>query len=76
MALKQAADFEQTQVSFEVLTGSVENGKALIQDLTSFAAKTPFTFTGITDAAKQLMAYGVAQKDIIPTASMLGDIAM
>jgi len=74
-ALKASADMEQLQVSFGVMLGSMEKGKQMIKDLTDFAARTPFQLTGIGNATKRLLAFGFAQKEIMPSLNMLGDIA-
>lgn len=73
--IKMAADLEQTTVAFTVLTGSAEKAKQLLDDITQFAATTPFQMPGLQDAAKQLAAFGFAPEHIIPVLRNLGDIA-
>jgi tape measure domain-containing protein len=73
--LKLAADMEQTATSFEVMTGSAERGKALLEDLKKFAASTPFGFTELADNAKMLLAYGVATENVTGTLRLLGDVS-
>jgi tape measure domain-containing protein len=70
-----AAQFEQWQVSFEVMTGSAERARDVIKELTDFAAKTPFEVRGIMSSAKQLLAVGFAADELKPTLGMLGDVA-
>ncbi len=74
-ALVQSSKIEQLGVSFEVMLGSAKKAKDIMGDLVNFAAKTPFQLEGISTATKQLLAFGVKQKDIIPTLTTLGDIA-
>lgn len=75
MAVATSARMEQLQTSFETMTGSAENAKRMVGDLRTFAASTPFQLDGIGQAAKQLMAFGVEQDDIVNKLTMLGDIA-
>jgi tape measure domain-containing protein len=73
--LKLAADMEQTATSFEVMTGSAEKGKGLLEDLKKFAASTPFGFTELADNAKMLLSYGVATENVTGTLRLLGDVS-
>jgi len=74
-ALHASAKMETLQTSFKTMTGSGENAAALMKDLRDFGARTPFEIEGIGGATKQLLAFGVVQKDIIPTLTTLGDIS-
>lgn len=67
--------FEQAQISFEVMLGSAEKAKILLEDLSTFASKTPFEIGGIRESAKLLLAYGIGAEDIIGTLKILGDSA-
>jgi len=73
--LKQAGDIEQVQIAFETMLKSGEKAKALLQDITKFAAKTPFQLTGLIGASKQLLAVGVASDEVIKKMEYLGNIA-
>lgn len=75
MAVKAAADSEQTAIAFETMLGSAEKAKTFVKDLVSFAAKTPFELKGLEASAKQLLAYGFAQDEVLPNLKSLGDIA-
>lgn len=74
-AVKLAVKFEQTQVAFETMLGSVEKAQVLLKDLSTLAAKTPFEINQVRDAAKQLLAYGISEEKIIETTRMLGDVS-
>lgn len=74
-SVKSAGDFEQTRIAFDTMLGSAEAGKAVLKDLANFAKTTPFNFPQVADLSKQLLAYGIAQKELLPTMSALGDIA-
>lgn len=66
---------EQLQVAFESMLGDADRAKQLVKDLSNFAATTPFQLEGIGASAKQLLAFGVAQEDVVDRLRLLGDIA-
>jgi len=70
-----AAKMETMQTAFTTMTGSAENAALLMQDLRRLAAKTPFELEGIGASTKQLLAFGVQQKDVVSVLTDLGDIA-
>ena len=74
-AVRQAADAEKAAVSFKVLLGSAEDAKTVLGDLASFAASTPFELAELRDATRKLVAFGVANNDLLPTLRRVGDIA-
>jgi tape measure domain-containing protein len=74
-ATKLAADAEQVRTSFEVMLGSAAKAQQMVSDIQGFAASTPFESTEIAAASKSLLAFGVAQEQVIPSMRMLGDIA-
>ncbi|MFA5128578.1 MAG: tape measure protein [Patescibacteria group bacterium] len=75
LSLKSAGNMEQTKIAFETMLGSADKAKKLYSDLVAFAAKTPFTLTGLETASKQLLAYGFTQEELLPNLKALGDIA-
>lgn len=75
IAVKEAAKFEQIQVQFEVLTGSVEAATKSVAELSAFAARTPFQFENIAKAGQQLLAFGFSTKQLIPLLGSLGDVS-
>lgn len=70
-----AGQFEQLNVSFTTLLGSGAAAKSLLRDIGTFTIRTPFQFGDTADAAKQLLAFGVAADDVIPTLRQLGDLS-
>lgn len=74
-ALKAAGDMEQTQVAFSTMLGSGEKAQQFINQLIQFAKATPFNLTGLEEASKELLAFGVDMKDVIPDLTTLGNIA-
>jgi tape measure domain-containing protein len=73
--MKFNSSVEQTTIAMGTMLGSTAKAKALIADVTKMSAATPFEFPELADATKRLVAYGVAQKDVIPTMTRLGDIS-
>lgn len=73
--VKLAAEAEQTQIAFEVMLGSEQKAKALLDDLKGYADKSPFDLAGTNEAAKKLLNYGIAGDKVLPTIRMLGDVA-
>ncbi len=74
-ALEASAKMEQNRVAFTTMLGSGDKANKLLQDMTKFAAATPFQLNDIIDAGKSLTAFGVASEKIIPTLTKLGDIS-
>jgi tape measure domain-containing protein len=74
-AISAAADYEQSQIAFTTMLGSAEKANVLLQQLSDFGKKTPFELPGLIEASKKLLAFGIAQEQIIPTLRQLGDIA-
>lgn len=70
-----AADLEQTTVAFETMLGSGEAAGKMLADLRRFASETPLEFADITDAARKLLAFGVAAEDVEAELRRVGDIA-
>jgi len=68
-------EFQQLEIAFETMLGSAEKANALMGQLTTTAAKTPFDLQGVANGAKQLLAYGTAAEDVNDVLIHLGDIA-
>lgn len=75
MALKAAADTEQTKIAFTTMLGSAQKAKVFMQDLANFALKTPFELKGLQQSSKQLLAYGSTQDNVLKQLKVLGDIS-
>lgn len=69
--------FVETQtMGFTVMMKSAEKAKAQMQELYDFAVNSPLTFKETASSAKQLMAYGFAAKELVPTMDRLGSVAL
>ena len=73
--VKYNAEIEQLQTSFEVMTGSAEKAKSVIEELTKLGAETPFETKDLAEVTQLLMNYGLTADDAIDKMKMLGDIA-
>ena len=68
-------EFQQLEVAFSTMLGSEEAANTLMQQLVKTAATTPFDLKGVSQGAKQLIAYGIEAKDVNKTIVELGNIA-
>lgn len=68
-------EFQQLEVAFETMLNSKEKADKLMAEVVDFAATTPFELQQVAGGTKQLLAYGVAAEDIIPTLKSLGDVS-
>lgn len=66
---------EQTAVSFEVMLGSEEKSKKMLEDIGNMDAKKVFGLSTMQDAAKQMLTFGVNSEEVLGHLSKLGDIA-
>lgn len=69
------SQFQQLEISFTTMLGSVQKAGALMDELIQTAARTPFNMTDVTEGAKQLLAYGIQANEVNDTLVHLGDIA-
>nr|DAU70539.1 MAG TPA: tail tape measure protein [Herelleviridae sp.] len=67
--------FQQTEMAFKTMLQSEEKADALMKQLISTAAVTPFGVEDVTEGAKQLLAFNVAAEDVNKTLIGLGDVA-
>ncbi len=74
-AIKSAAGIESTHAAFTTMLGDGEKAGALMRELNTFAAETPFEFPELADAGKKLLAFGFAANEIQPNLRRLGDVA-
>lgn len=76
--LKSAAALEQTQIGIEALVGSTQEATKFLGQLQTFAAATPFEFSGVADASRRILAFGqsvgIARNQVIPTLTTIGDL--
>lgn len=74
--IKDGMEQEMRSVSFEVLFGGVDNAKRMIDQVSDYAAKSPYGKVGLSEATQMMAGFGIAQEKIMPNMKMIGDIAM
>ncbi len=72
---KAGAEYEKTQMQFEVMMGDSRKAIAMLNELNEFANVTPFANDDIIRSTKTLMGFGVTAEQTLATTKMLGDIA-
>lgn len=70
-----AASAERSRVEFETLLGSAGKARTMLENIERFSAATPFSLTGIQDAGRLLLNYGVAAGDVMGDIDALSNVA-
>lgn len=73
--VKFNSEIEQLQTSFEVMTGSADKAREVIQKLKKVGAETPYELKGLASTTQLLMQYGFTADDAYKATINLGDIA-
>lgn len=74
-AITQAAEMEQVEISFEVLTGGPDQAKQLLGEIKTLAANTPLSFGDLAGAGRQLAAFKEPLETLPDTLRRIGDIS-
>lgn len=69
------AQAEQTSVAFKTLVGNETAAAKMLNQIYSFAAKTPFEPLDLENNAKMMLGFGVSAQKVVPYLQQLGDIA-
>jgi len=72
---KEAASFERTKISFEVMLGSAVKAQKMLNDLAVFSRVTPFTLKDLEENSRLLLGMGIEAENILPTIKALGDVS-
>lgn len=72
-AVDLAGKLEQSNIAFETLTGSAQQATQILSALQDLADVSPFTFQGIQQTSKQLLASGEAAEELVGTLTAVGD---
>lgn len=67
--------FQQLEMSFKTMLGSGEKATAMMKQLTTIAATTPFGLSDVASGAKSLLAYGIEAEKVNNMLVRLGNIA-
>lgn len=73
-AITLGAQYQDTLVGFEVMSGSRLQGHKLAEDITKLAVATPYQTEGLTEVARMMAGRGVSTENILPTLKALGDV--
>ena len=69
-------EMESMEISFSVLTGSMEKSKQLIGQMKALGAASPLQTSDIAKAGQTLMGFGVDVHRVMPILRQLSDISM
>jgi len=73
-ALEKAMDFQDLLVGFEVMTGSAQQGRQMLETLEKFSATLPFTSGTVMKAARTLAGNGVAMNNVLPALQSIATV--
>lgn len=68
-------EMQSLEAAFTTMLGTREAAQTLLQQSVEFAATTPFDLQQVAKGAKQLLAFGTAQENVLDDMRMLGDVA-
>lgn len=66
---------ENANVSLEVMMGSAKKAGNFLEDVLAFARTTPFAFPDLAETSRNLIAFGMESKKVVPTLKAIGDAA-
>lgn len=75
-AVQARREMESMEISFSVLTGSMEKSKQLIGQMKALGAASPLQTSDIAKAGQTLMGFGVDVHRVMPILRQLSDISM
>ena len=77
MAVAAGVDYnalgQRATAAFTTLTGSAEGSAKVMGELMQFASQSPFPRQAFIEAAQQMMAFGFAAEDVVPTLGAVQD---
>lgn len=69
------SEMENTEASFRVFLGAAEKAASFMKELQDYAYYNVFEFADLAKESAQLLAFGTAVDDVIPTLNNLSEIA-
>lgn len=69
------SQYEMNERALGILINSAERGTQIFNELSQMALVSPYTLIELSSAAKQLVAYDIAAKDVVDTTRRLADMA-
>jgi tape measure domain-containing protein len=73
LGIKANSSAEMAQKSFEILLKSHDGAIKMVADLQKLATDSPFEFVGLQEAAKTMLAMGIAGNKVVPMLYSIGD---
>lgn len=74
--VKTRSEIESLEVSFQTLTGSMERGTALLDDIKTFAVNTPMMLGDLAKGAQTLLGFNIEAEKVMDILKQIGDISM
>lgn len=74
LGIKSNASLETSQVAWTTLLGTEEDAKNMLEDITKYAATTPFSKTGVDTMAKQLHNAGFEGQNLFDQLTKFGNM--
>lgn len=74
LGIQSNASLESSRASWETLLGSQEKAQKMLDDITKYAATTPFSKMGVDAMAKQLKNAGFEGEDLFKQLTKFGDM--
>lgn len=74
-AVELGVEYERVAISFEVMAGSAEKGRKLLQELNQVAINSPFRSKELLPAAEMLLGFGVDPGNVAAAVDRLGEAA-
>lgn len=72
--LTSAMDYQDAVTSMSVMSGSLEKGKQLVDQVQQFSAASPFGQTDVLNSARMLHGFGISDENIMPTLKAIGQL--
>ena len=72
---KLGSEAEMTSTAFSVLVGNEEKAGKILKEIAQFGQESPFDKMGLTENAKQMLAFGVETDKVMTYLRQLGDIS-
>ena len=72
---KLGSEAEMTGTAFSVLVGNEEKAGKILKEIAQFGQESPFDKMGLTENAKQMLAFGVETDKVMTYLRQLGDIS-
>ncbi|GEL19365.1 tape measure protein [Pseudonocardia asaccharolytica] len=73
--VNRLSQIEQANVALKTMMGNAEKAKGFLDEVLAFAKTTPFAFPDLANAARNLVAFGMDARNVIPTLEAVGNAA-